>query len=113
MAALGPARVVRSAGGLHMGRIDRRPILIATPSSALSRTVFQRDRSTEPHQDLSAVDPATAKTLVSVLLVVAITLFSLFSFRMFVSEVFRDLKAGRARRALPQPEAGERAPNVG
>lgn len=44
------------------------------------------------------MDPVTAKTLVSLTLVVAITLFSLIAFQAFFVQVVRDLRAVR-----PQP----------
>lgn len=46
------------------------------------------------------VDLSTAKTLVSALLVSAIVLFSVYSVRMLIIEIARDLKAGRAQRTV-------------
>lgn len=54
------------------------------------------------------MDVSTAKTLVSALLVFAILFFSLFSFRMIVSEIGRDLKRVRGQRAA----AGRRPPEA-
>lgn len=45
------------------------------------------------------MDPVTAKTLVSLTLVFAITLFSLISFQAFFVQVFKDLRAVRLRPA--------------
>lgn len=45
------------------------------------------------------MDPVTAKTLVSTILVFAITLFSLISFRAFFVQVAKDLRAVRLRPA--------------
>lgn len=46
------------------------------------------------------MDLSTAKTLVSALLVSAIVLFSVYSVRMLIIEIARDLKAGRAQRTV-------------
>ena len=51
------------------------------------------------------MDPVTAKTLVSLTLVVAITLFSLISFQAFFVQVVKDL---RAVRALPVRAGGSK-----
>ena len=45
------------------------------------------------------MDPVTAKTLVSLSLVFAISLFSLISFRAFFVQVVEDLRAVRVRPA--------------
>ena len=45
------------------------------------------------------MDPVTAKTLVSAVLVCAIALFSVISFQAFFAQVVTDLRGVRARRA--------------
>ncbi|WP_331298142.1 hypothetical protein [Methylobacterium oryzae] len=51
-----------------------------------------------------AVDPETAKTLVSAALVASITLFSLVSLQAFVAQILADLRdAGSAPKPVPVP----------
>ncbi|MGU3540843.1 hypothetical protein [Methylobacterium sp. A54F] len=49
------------------------------------------------------MDPLTAKTLVSALLVFAIALFSIASFEAFLTEIVRDLRSARAARKAAEP----------
>ena len=62
-----------------------------------------------PNERLHAVDPETAKTLVSAALVASIALFSLVSFQALLAQVLADLRAARrAPKAVPVPVRAER-----
>ncbi|MGH1573874.1 hypothetical protein ACRAWG_28580 [Methylobacterium sp. P31] len=63
----------------------------------------------ETQQGPQAVDPATAKTLVSAALAASITLFSLVSLQAFVAQILADLRdAGPAPKPVPVPVHAER-----
>jgi hypothetical protein len=51
------------------------------------------------------MDAATAKTLVSLALLISIAIFSYVSFEMFITQMVKDLRASWAARAAAAPTA--------
>jgi hypothetical protein len=95
MSGFDPAVLVRRARGAHLRDVGGAP----HPPRHPARTAIQ-DRPGPRPEGSQAVDPATAKTLVSAVLVACIALFSAVSFQALFAQIVADLRGVRTERAM-------------